>query len=741
MTNCIPGAMQINAIQQGRCQDLFAVLGPHDTAESCCVRVYQPHVNAIDLILDPQASPISMKNVADTGLFIAEIDQIPIELYQLRFHTPDHNWFVYDPYQFGPALSETDNNLLVSGQRKRSDEILGANLIEHYGIKGVHFAVWAPNAARVSLVGHFNGWDARLNVMRKHPVSGIWEIFMPELAEGEYYKFDIIDRDQNQLTLKSDPYASYCQPPPESASIVWRKQNYQWNDGNWLKKRASKQQTDAPISIYEVHLGSWRRSTDESNGYLSYQDLALQLAEYVSDLGYTHVQLLPIAEYPFDGSWGYQPVSLFAPTSRFGDPNAFKFFVDHLHQQGIGVLLDWVPAHFPGDEHGLAKFDGTHLYEHADPRKGFHQDWNTCIYNYGRVEVCNFLIDSACYWLDEYHIDGLRVDAVASMLYLNYSRKDGEWIPNIHGGNENLEAVEFIRRFNEIVYAEFKGVITIAEESTSWPGVTHRTSENGLGFGYKWNMGWMHDTLGYLRKESIHRKFHHHDLTFGLLYAFSENFVLPLSHDEVVHGKGSLINKMAGDNWQKFANLRAYFALMWTYPGKKLLFMGNEFAQFAEWNHDTSLDWHLLEQLSHQGIMQLIRDLNRLYTQLPALYEQDCDTDGFRWIDADNNDESVYVFARFSKAGDWLVVVCNFTPMIRSDFRIGVFNSGQYREILNTDSTYYGGSNVGNLIQIESENVAHHGLPFSLSITLPPLSTCVFEYQQTADTDVALDWV
>ena len=604
--------------------------------------------------------------------------------------------------------------------------VLGAHAVERDGQAGFVFAVWAPNARRVSVVGDFNDWDGRAHVMNHRGESGVWEKFIPGLKVGEHYKFEIEGPDGHLLPLKADPVAFAGQIRPETASILNGEPDFQWNDQDWIAARPQGDPRKKPISIYEVHLGSWMRG--DNNQPLTYRELAEKLIPYVKDMGFSHIELLPIMEFPFDGSWGYQPVSLFAPTSRYGSPEDFKEFVEAAHEAGIGILLDWVPGHFPIDGHGLGRFDGTHLYEHADPRQGFHQDWGTYIYNFGRAEVAAFLVANARFWLEKYHLDGLRVDAVASMLYLDYSRKSGEWVPNRYGGNENIEAIDFLRRMNETAYGVAPGVITVAEESTAWPGVSHPTYTGGLGFGFKWNMGWMHDTLRYVQQDPIHRRYHHNDLTFGLLYAFTENFILPISHDEVVHGKGSLLGRMPGDEWQRFANLRAYLGFMWGHPGKKLLFMGCEFGQVGEWNHNASLDWHVLQYPVHAGVQKLVRDLNRVYREIPALHERDCEHTGFEWILSDDSDNSVIAWLRKGeKEGDIAVVVCNFTPVPRTGYRIGVPLPGFYREALNTDAAIYNGSNMGNQGGLFADPAESHARPCSLCLTLPPLSTVIFE--------------
>jgi 1,4-alpha-glucan branching enzyme len=604
--------------------------------------------------------------------------------------------------------------------------VLGAHAVERDGQAGFVFAVWAPNARRVSVVGDFNNWDGRTHVMDNRGDSGVWEKFIPGLKPGEHYKLEIEGPDGHLLPLKADPVAFAAQVRPETASVLYGEPDFQWNDGGWIEKRQEGDPRKKPISIYEVHLGSWMRG--DNNQPLTYRELSEKLIPYVKDMGFSHIELLPIMEFPFDGSWGYQPVSLFAPTSRYGSPEDFKNFIETAHENGIGVLLDWVPGHFPIDGHGLGRFDGTHLYEHADPRQGFHQDWGTYIYNFGRAEVAAFLVANARFWLEKYHLDGLRVDAVASMLYLDYSRNAGEWVPNRYGGNENIEAIDFLRRMNETAYSVAPGVITVAEESTAWPGVSHPTYTGGLGFGFKWNMGWMHDTLRYMQQDPIHRRYHHNDLTFGLLYAFTENFILPISHDEVVHGKGSLLGRMPGDEWQRFANLRAYLGFMWGHPGKKLLFMGCEFGQVGEWNHNASLDWHVLQYPVHAGVQKLVRDLNRVYREIPALHERDCEAGGFEWILSDDSDNSVIAWLRKGeKEGDIAVVVSNFTPVTRSGYRIGVPFPGFYREALNTDAAIYNGSNTGNQGGLFADPIESHARPCSLTLTLPPLATVIFE--------------
>jgi 1,4-alpha-glucan branching enzyme len=623
-----------------------------------------------------------------------------------------------------PILGDVDVYLIAEGTHLRLWEVLGSHARTIGGVAGVAFAVWAPNALRVSVVGDFNRWDGRRHPMVKREECGVWEVFVPGAAVGSRYKYEIAGANGDLLPLKADPLARYGEIRPANASIVWEEPAVSWRDGVWMSGRAERNRRDAAISIYEVHLGSWRRAAD--GRMLTYAQLADELLPYLCEMGFTHVELLPITEHPFDGSWGYQPTGMFAPTSRYGTPADFRAFVERAHELGIGVILDWVPGHFPNDAHGLAFFDGTHLYEHSDRRKGFAPDWNTLIYNYDRREVANFLIASALYWLQEFHIDALRVDAVASMLYLDYSRRPGEWVPNEHGGNENFEAIGFLRRLNETLYATCEGAVSIAEESTAWPMVSRPVSAGGLGFGYKWNMGWMHDTLRYFAYDPIYRRYHQNDLTFGLVYAFSENYILPLSHDEVVHGKRSLLSKMPGDRWQRFANLRLLFALMFTHPGKKLLFMGAELGSLLEWNHDAQLDWTLLTDELHAGLQRLVRDCNALYRALPALHRLDAEPAGFEWIDFQDAARSVLAFVRRGGDGDEPVVVAiNATPVVHYGYRLGVSSPGTYREVLNTDSQFYGGSNVGNEGAIETEAIAAHGRATSLALTLPPLAAVV----------------
>jgi 1,4-alpha-glucan branching enzyme len=625
-------------------------------------------------------------------------------------------------------LTEYDLYLWGEGSHNRAWEKMGAHLVEVDGTAGTRFAVWAPNARSVSVIGDFNGWDDTAHYMNNLGDSGVWELFIPGVGQGALYKYAILSQWDGYRAEKTDPFGFACEIRPRTASMVWEISGYSWGDEHWMANRGTRQGVNAPMSCYEVHLGSWMRVEEEGGRWLTYRELAPKLAEYVSEMGFTHVELLPVTEHPLDASWGYQTVGYYAPTSRFGTPQDFMALVDTLHQRGIGVILDWVPAHFPRDGHGLGYFDGTHLYEHDDPRKREHQDWGTFIFNYGRHEVKNFLLSNALFWLEAYHIDGLRVDAVASMLYLDYSREDGEWIPNRHGGRENLEAIDFLKRFNELVYAEHPSAMTIAEESTAWPMVSRPTYLGGLGFGYKWNMGWMHDTLMYFSKDPIHRKFHHGSLTFSLLYAFHENFILPFSHDEVVHGKGSMIGKMPGDDWQKFANLRLLYGYMFLHPGRKLLFMGCEIGQWAEWNHEAGIDWHLLDHTPHSGLQRWVRDLNTLFRGEPAAHELDFHPDGFRWIDCNDSEQSTLSFMRNARnPDDVLVCAFNFTPVPRHNYRIGVPFSGFWQEVLNGDAELYGGSGQGNLGGVRTAPVATHGFYQSICITLPPLGAVVFK--------------
>jgi 1,4-alpha-glucan branching enzyme len=714
----------LDALARGAHPDPFGMLGPHVVEHELIVRAVLPWAASARVLVEGHRPPREMARLHPGGVFEARLPDVHERAgYRLDVTDPGgHTVTVEDPYRFPPTLTDFDLHLLAEGRHYNADERLGAHRRTIDGVVGVVFAVWAPNARRVSVVGDFNGWDGRVHVMRLHPGSGIWEIFLPRIEDGARYKYEILS--DAGLALKADPHAFAFEPDrPRTASVVYDIDTHRWDDAAWMGERARHNALDAPIAIYEVHLGSWRRVPEEGSRPLTYLELAEQLPAYVADMGYTHVELLPVMEHPFYGSWGYQPLGYFAPTRRYGTPTDFMALVDALHRRGIGVILDWVPAHFPRDAHGLASFDGSHLYEHADPRLGEHPDWGTLIFNYGRNEVANFLLTNALFWLRRYHADGLRVDAVASMLYLDYSRQPGQWLPNRYGGNENLEAIAFLRRFNETVYGEQPAAVTVAEESTAWPMVSRPTYRGGLGFGLKWNMGWMHDVLSYFSRDPVHRRFHQNELTFGLMYAWSENFVLPLSHDEVVHGKGSLHAKMPGDDWQKFANLRAFYAYMYGQPGKKLLFMGGEFGQTREWNHDASLDWHLLHAGPyHAGLQRLVRDLNHVYRAEPALFQRDFEPAGFEWIDLTDADHSTISFLRRGHDPEnVVVVVCNFTPVPRLGYRVGVPRGGYYRELLNTDATPYGGSGLGNLGGVEAQAQPWHGRPVSLVLDLPPL--------------------
>ena len=702
-----------------------SVLGAHPGPGGVTIRVLRP--GALKVSVKPsKGKAIELESIHPAGIFEGTLDGAELPLrYKLRVDYGEAGKFTFeDPYAFTPTLGELDLHLIGEGRHEELWDKLGAHVRKHQGVTGTAFAVWAPAARAVSVVGDFNFWDGRLHPMRTLGSGGIWELFLPEVGPGARYKFEILAAD-GELRLKADPMAQETEVPPKTASVVTvPEHSWSKSDARWLAQRRAAQPLKQPVSIYEVHLGSWRLNPLEDNRSLSYVELADQLSAYATDLGFTHVELLPVMAHPFTGSWGYQVTGYYAPSPRFGTPDDLRQFVERMHERNIGVLLDWVPAHFPRDDFALARFDGTALYEHADPRRGEHPDWGTLVFNYGRHEVRNFLISNALFWLREYHVDGIRVDAVASMLYLDYSRREGEWVPNQFGGREDLEAVEFLKELNEVMYGREPGVISAAEESTAWPGVSRPTYLGGLGFGFKWNMGWMHDTLAYFQQDPIYRRYHHHELTFSLMYAFSENFVLPLSHDEVVHGKGSLYTKMSGsDPWQKLANLRALYAYMWAHPGKKLLFMGSEFAQPAEWSHERSLDWHLLEDPAHAGIQSLIRDLNHRYREEPALWEVDSDPAGFWWLEPNDADHNTLAFARQSRSGERvLVFVANLSPVPRSAYRLGLPRSTRWREAINTDSAYYGGSDVGNLGAVEPEPIPWHGQPFSAELTLPPLA-------------------
>ncbi|KRB51836.1 glycogen branching protein [Rhizobium sp. Root708] len=715
-------AGEIAAILAGAHANPFAVLGVHKSGSVYVARCFIPGAEEVTAMsLDGTAIGDLVLQHPD-GFFAGTVSvnkQVPV---RYRARRGDAEWAVTDPYSFGPVLGPMDDYYAREGSDLRLFDKMGAHWIKHEGAQGIHFAVWAPNAQRVSVVGDFNGWDGRRHVMRFRAGAGIWEIFAPDVPTGVAYKFEIRGQDGVVLPLKADPFARRSELRPKTASVAAPELLQEWEDAAHLKHWSETDKRRQPISIYEVHAGSWQRRDDGT--FLSWDELAARLIPYCVDMGFTHIEFLPITEHPYDPSWGYQTTGLYAPTARFGEPEGFARFVNGAHKVGIGVILDWVPAHFPTDEHGLGWFDGTALYEHEDPRKGFHPDWNTAIYNFGRTEVVSYLVNNALYWSEKFHLDGLRVDAVASMLYLDYSRKHGEWIPNEYGGNENLEAVRFLQNMNTRIYAEHPGVMTIAEESTSWPKVSQPVHEGGLGFGFKWNMGFMHDTLSYMSREPVHRKHHHNELTFGLLYAYSENFVLPLSHDEVVHGKGSLIAKMPGDDWQKFANLRAYYAFMWGYPGKKLLFMGQEFAQWAEWSEEKSLDWNLLQYRMHEGMRRLVRDLNFTYRSKPALHARDCEGDGFEWLIADDHENSVFAWLRKAPDEKPVAVITNLTPVYRENYSVRLPTEGRWREILNTDADIYGGSGKGNGGRVQAVNA---GGTITASITLPPLATIMLE--------------
>ena len=726
----------VAAVEHGVNADPFAVLGPHraivDGAPALVVRFFHPGAERVTLVASTAGAGMTMARRPGSDLFEAVVRDFPGEphefAYRLRVAWKDgRSGEMDDAYRFGRVLSDFDLHLLAEGTLLHAYQTLGAHPMEMGGVAGVHFAVWAPNAERVSVVGNFNGWDGRAHPMRLLLPHGVWEIFVPGLGQGELYKFELRAK-SGQVFTKADPYGMRFETPPRSASIVWNPGQHEWGDGEWMKARAAQNGwLDRPMSVYEVHLGSWARGEDGQR-FLSYRELAERLVPYVRDLGFTHIELMPVMEHPFAGSWGYQVIGFFAPTSRFGEPDDFRAFVDACHRAGIGVLLDWVPGHFPKDAHGLARFDGTALYEHEDPRKGEQQDWGTLIFNYGRHEVRSFLLSSALFWLERCHIDGLRVDAVASMLYLDYSRQEGQWVPNQFGGRENLEAIDFLRTLNTLTHGEQPGTITAAEESTAWPGVSRPVHLGGLGFTFKWNMGWMHDILSYMQKDPVHRRWTHNQLTFSMLYAYHENFILPFSHDEVVHGKGSMIGKMSGDSWQKAANLRAIYGFLFTHPGKKLLFMGDEFGQWPEWNHDGGLEWAFIEETPHRGIRRLVGDLNGLYRREPALFELDYDPTGFQWIDCSDNENSVVSFMRRARdPRDFVVVVLNLTPVIRSGYVVGVPEAGVYREILNTDAEIYGGSNQGNAGTVATAATPAHGHPHRLELLLPPLSCLILK--------------
>jgi len=717
-----PAAADVAALVAGELGDPHRLLGPHATMGGTAVRAWRPDAEAVELVLDGDGRRVSLDQLHPGGLFGTEVPAADVDDYRLDVTYPGGDRFVLDdPYRFWPTLGDLDLHLFGEGRHRALWHHLGAHPRRHQGAQGTAFAVWAPGARSVRVVGDFNGWDGRLHPMRALGSSGVWELFLPGVEPGARYKFELFTAG-GAIKLKADPFAFATEAPPATASMVTTS-SYEWGDAEWLAERDSTDPLTRPMSVYEVHLGSWRRVPHEGDRPLTYLEMAEQLPEYAAEMGFTHVQLMPVAEHPFSGSWGYQVSSYYAPTARFGSPDEFRALVDALHARGIGILVDWVPAHFPKDDFALAQFDGTALYEHADPRQGEHPDWGTLVFNFGRHEVRNFLMANALYWIEEFHIDGLRVDAVASMLYLDYSRKEGEWVPNQFGGRENLDAVEFLKEFNTVVYAVHPGVMTVAEESTSWPAVSKPTYVGGLGFGFKWNMGWMHDTLSYFAKDPIHRRHHHHQLTFGLLYAFSENFVLPLSHDEMVHGKGSLLGKMPGDRWSQLANVRALLGWMWAHPGNRLLFMGGELAQEREWSHDRSLDWHLLAEPGHAGVQALVRALNRLAVSLPAIYEREYDPGGFRWIDANDADQNVLSFARLNADGSQaLVCVANLSSVPRGGYRIGMPRAGRWQQVLDTSSSAFGGDNPESTDDRSTEPVAWHGLDQSMALDLAPLS-------------------
>jgi 1,4-alpha-glucan branching enzyme len=719
-----PLAADVAALAAGELGDPHRLLGPHSTAKGTAVRAWRPDAEAVTLTLD-DGRRLPMDQLHFAGAFAARVEGTAVtDLPSYRFEVayPGGSTFVLDdPYRFWPTLGDLDLHLFGEGRHHALWRHLGAHPREHQGVHGTAFAVWAPAAHSVRVVGDFNSWDGRLHPMRALGSSGVWELFLPGIGPGACYKFEVLDAN-GAIQLKTDPFAFATEAPPATASVV-NASSYEWHDAQWLKQRAATDPLRRPLSVYEVHLGSWRRVPEDGDRSLTYRELAEQLPEYVAEMGFTHVELLPVAEHPFTGSWGYQVSCYYAPTARYGSPDDFRALVDALHARGIGIIVDWVPAHFPKDQFALARFDGTALYEHADPRQGEHPDWGTLVFNFGRHEVRNFLVANALYWIEEFHIDGLRVDAVASMLYLDYSRKQGEWVPNRFGGRENLDAVEFLKDLNTVVYGAHPGVMTVAEESTAWPAVSKPTYVGGLGFGFKWNMGWMHDTLQYFSKDAVHRRHHHHQLTFGLLYAFSENFVLPLSHDEVVHGKGSLVGKMPGERHVQLANLRALLAWMWAHPGSRLLFMGGELAQVQEWSHDRSLDWHLLDDPGHAGVQALVRTLNHLAVTHPAIWELEYDPAGFRWIDANDADQNVLSFARFSADGSRVVVcVANLSGLHRGGYRIGVPRPGRWEQLLDTASTAFGGDNPEQIADRWAEPVSWHGLAQSLALDLAPFS-------------------
>jgi len=726
---------EIAAISNGSHGDPFSLLGLHEVSDGgkkkLSVRTFQPNAKSVNVIPE-HGKPAALFRISDEGLFEYTFPrrkksfQYDLEIIPFEGET----YRITDPYQFGSQLSDFDLQLWGEGNHHHSYNWLGAHVREVSGVKGTHFVVVAPEAGRVSVIGSFNNWDGRVHPMRVHAAQGLWEIFIPHIGPGDLYKYEIKPKFSDKLLIKSDPYAFYSEIRPGTASKVWES-SFRWSDSDWINNRQEIQSQDKPLSVYEIHPGSWRRKADEDPGFLNYSELADQLIPYLQEMGYTHVELMPVAEHPYDPSWGYQITGYYAVTSRYGTPDQFKYFVNQCHKAGIGVFIDWVPGHFTKDEHGLRMFDGTSLYEHADPRQGEHSEWGTNIFNYGRTEVINFLISNAVFWFDEYHIDGLRVDAVASMLYLDYSREEGDWIPNRYGGRENLEAINFLRRFNEVIHGYYPGVLTMAEESTSWQGVSRPVDAGGLGFDYKWNMGWMNDTLTYISKDPIYRKYHQGQLTFSMIYAFTENFILPFSHDEVVHMKQSMLSKMPGDDWQKFANLRLLYTYMYGHPGKKLLFMGCEFGQWSEWDHSHSLDWHLLQWETHKGLKQLVRDLNVMYRNEPAMHEVDSKWEGFEWIDMSDADNSLLSFIRRGKnPDDYLIFILNFTPSVHNNYKIGVPEAVAYTTLLNSDSEFYWGSNAGDP-EIQANDGDWHGRPAHIKLTIPPLAGLILKPKRT----------
>jgi len=721
--------------------DPFCFLGPHwierEGKRFLAIRAFRPGALEVSVLWGASGTVYSAGQIRGEGIFEAVLpsdlpgmrkgEAIEPRAYRLRFRFTGGTVEMFDPYAFPPLLTDYDLHLLGEGTHYRSYDKLGAHVREAGSVRGVQFGVWAPNAQRVSVVGDFNGWDGRVHAMRSRGLSGVWEIFMPGLEEGTLYKFEILSRVGDHVGLKADPYGFAAELRPKNASVVYGIDRYEWKDATWMAAREARDWMHSPMSVYEVHAGSWRR-TSEGNRWLTYRELADELVPYVKGMGFTHIELMPVTEHPFDASWGYQTTGYYAVTSRYGTPSDFMYLVDRCHQEGLGVILDWTPAHFPRDAHGLAFFDGTHLYEHEDPRLGAHPDWGTLVFNYGRTEVQNFLLSNALFWIEQYHVDGLRVDAVASMLYLDYSRQPGEWIPNVYGGRENLEAIAFLKRLNEVLHQRHPGALMIAEESTSWPAVSRPTYVGGLGFDLKWNMGWMNDTLRYMALDPVHRQYHHNELTFSMLYAFHENFVLPLSHDEVVHGKRALLEKMPGDDWQKFANLRLLFGYMHAHPGKKLLFMGGELAQRSEFWEEASVEWALEASPPHRGIQRLVGDLNRLHVQEAALHEVDFEWSGFEWLEPHDAASSVLTFLRRARnPEDFIVAVCNFTPVVRENYRVGVPRPGFYREILNTDSRYYEGTDIGNAGGVRAEPIPWNDRPYSIKLRLPPLAAMYFK--------------